>query len=874
MKQLKFNQTSKKQRKFKMKKTVKSWLLAVLATTMLVLSSEGAKAQSCIKRNFVQKESRLLDSAHRADFGFNIIQDPDSTYLVTFCSLDFTYGIGGYINHYKCHVRRYSKDLVMLSNDSFDLPWLTPTKFWRVKGGYLASTNTGVIKLDSKLKKKWIASFGWQYQGGRWSYLSLSEQLDTFSDGSVVVSGKTWVESDTTHKSDSIFTAKINSTGKISWIHFRKPTNHFEWPEALAVVRDSFYVAYDEVTITDTVHLSGKHAGCNLMVYDSSGKFVRTKSFDSTISIMSLCFNPKSKKLATIYWSPWVINFAFLDKSDNLVGHQTINDWFGGRLYPYDSGYFISGYGNGGWSSDQNNKDITQPVYAHLSPKGDLISGCWITQKQIPSYPAIIDYDGFPVLASSYFEDSTHMTVQVLKLTKDSAIVVKVLSPNGGEVYHASAYGSSDSIPVNISTENMPKNTRMSISLVDTSCKSCAYTPILVDTNIIDHYTFQVDGRGMSFGKIYKIRVAVWSNDGLVYLWDESDNTFTITNDAPSIQLLSPTGGEKFIGGNVIPIKWKILGKIPVSTNGKPTQVRVLLGLFAVDSLGNRYGFQKAICVSGVDHYDFTTSAFLLNVPDYFHGKKWFASLLLVIKQGNTEWDYSAQSDSAFSLDPRPLEILSSHSMSKPDSSTRKNVWSVGYTQRFHMKWHDWHTSDMVYPYIRNTDYPFGNDSGYYIVDSATKGSRSNAPWYGQDYWSYTLPDSTPMKANGGKWELEVQKYTKGFILKDQMGNLHRVESETKFMVRKKASPPSFPTTPVQVVTRDTVGVEATNNSITDLPQEGELTVYDLMGRKLLSHQLVSGESLINQNLNNGCYLFTVQTGNKVYSKKVLILNK
>jgi peptidoglycan hydrolase-like protein with peptidoglycan-binding domain len=148
---------------------------------------------------------------------------------------------------------------------------------------------------------------------------------------------------------------------------------------------------------------------------------------------------------------------------------------------------------------------------------------------------------------------------------------IKVISPNGGEVYTAgqqvivkwTSCNVPNTLPVFISLEG---NNNITTNIVD------ATQGVLNDGSELVTLPTQGTWQGMQFGQIYKIRVGVGPFGNLSgSTSDNSDNLFTInaaptctSSSQPSITVLSPNGGEVYQEGQQVTIKWKSCN---VSTN-------------------------------------------------------------------------------------------------------------------------------------------------------------------------------------------------------------------------------------------------------------------------------------------------------------------
>lgn len=144
---------------------------------------------------------------------------------------------------------------------------------------------------------------------------------------------------------------------------------------------------------------------------------------------------------------------------------------------------------------------------------------------------------------------------------------VNVLSPNGGEVYNAG-----QTITVKWETKNIPTTVKANILILDENsgyhCGSNGFR-FTVANDGEEVFTLPTieTCHDLKYGKNFKIRVAFESFGGYyeIDLDDLSDNLFTIqapatstcaANATPSINVLSPKGGESYGAGQKVFASW------------------------------------------------------------------------------------------------------------------------------------------------------------------------------------------------------------------------------------------------------------------------------------------------------------------------------
>lgn len=159
----------------------------------------------------------------------------------------------------------------------------------------------------------------------------------------------------------------------------------------------------------------------------------------------------------------------------------------------------------------------------------------------------------------------------VVSVTGDSGIMIT--SPNGGEEYKIGK-----SYTVTWNSEGIT-NESIGLKLFQNGISLGYITTYLPNTG---SYNWTISGLngGISIlpGSNYKIQVRTMS--GTLFK-DLSDNTFTILQSGPpSLNMMSPNGGESFSVGNSYPISWDSEG-ISVSIGLKLVQNDISLGYFA-----------------------------------------------------------------------------------------------------------------------------------------------------------------------------------------------------------------------------------------------------------------------------------------------------
>jgi hypothetical protein len=137
---------------------------------------------------------------------------------------------------------------------------------------------------------------------------------------------------------------------------------------------------------------------------------------------------------------------------------------------------------------------------------------------------------------------------------------IKVLSPNGGEVFHPG-----DQMTVKWSSCNIPASTLLSVEIISSSSSGSIafgfWTPSGTPNDGTETFTIDMVAPDSSS---YKIIVGIpvdgnFLNSNLSPV-DDSDFTFTITSGAPSLTILSPNGGETFTHGQQFTATWTSTG--------------------------------------------------------------------------------------------------------------------------------------------------------------------------------------------------------------------------------------------------------------------------------------------------------------------------
>jgi hypothetical protein len=161
------------------------------------------------------------------------------------------------------------------------------------------------------------------------------------------------------------------------------------------------------------------------------------------------------------------------------------------------------------------------------------------------------------------------------KLCRDGKPHIRVMSPNGGEVYQADQMVNLKWKSCNLSQdaringgllENIPGSGNMSDVRIQFSNNASWSNNV---TNNDGGEVFRISPAPMNGplfgGKIYKIYLTV--QDSNPSITDESDNTFTINtpdpwvalcaDGQPHIQVISPNGGEVYQVGQQVTVKWR-----------------------------------------------------------------------------------------------------------------------------------------------------------------------------------------------------------------------------------------------------------------------------------------------------------------------------
>jgi len=154
----------------------------------------------------------------------------------------------------------------------------------------------------------------------------------------------------------------------------------------------------------------------------------------------------------------------------------------------------------------------------------------------------------------------------VSKCTPTTTPWIKVLSPNGGEVYQVG------SIPVTWTSCNVPVNTHINIRLINPEASLDPFVSLNTGSSGYPLSSYMVDNFNLNYGNHYKISLrGTLANSFIVA--DYSDSTFTINNNsiavpggpvsrcnsttAPWVKVLSPNGGEVYQAGQQITVKWE-----------------------------------------------------------------------------------------------------------------------------------------------------------------------------------------------------------------------------------------------------------------------------------------------------------------------------
>ncbi|MEN9338395.1 MAG: hypothetical protein RI945_120 [Candidatus Parcubacteria bacterium] len=188
-----------------------------------------------------------------------------------------------------------------------------------------------------------------------------------------------------------------------------------------------------------------------------------------------------------------------------------------------------------------------------------------------------VDEDIYPVRLPPIPVGSSVDPVRLPPISEDfctyvKGTVIRVLSPNGGEVYQAG-----QQITVKWKTCNVPTDANIKLGLGYNGAGGGSAGDMWL-SNLFGSQDFVNDGSEtitipnnfswpsslISSGKYYSLSAEYSNSANLIR--DVSDDTFTINSQAttvcdstvtPSIKVLSPNGGEVYQAGQQVEIKWK-----------------------------------------------------------------------------------------------------------------------------------------------------------------------------------------------------------------------------------------------------------------------------------------------------------------------------
>ncbi len=231
---------------------------------------------------------------------------------------------------------------------------------------------------------------------------------------------------------------------------------------------------------------------------------------------------------------------------------------------------------------------------------------------------------------------------------ESNTVSIKILSPNGGEVFTAG-----QSIDVRWSTVNIPSSNQMDINLYVSSTGRHYYLAG-TEQNTVNNTgqaTFIVPANvpaGQYSIQIYLDRSA----DNEPNAIDYSDATFTInsnivtsitscdSNTAPYVKVLSPNGGETFTAGQMIIVTW-------TSCNISPDlKVTLELGYVAPGQTVAFGNYANPNLNTGSSLFQIPPSSFFSSAPDSFN---YGTYKMGIIVSGSPISDYS---DNLFNIIP------------------------------------------------------------------------------------------------------------------------------------------------------------------------------------------------------------------------------
>ncbi len=267
-------------------------------------------------------------------------------------------------------------------------------------------------------------------------------------------------------------------------------------------------------------------------------------------------------------------------KGDTLVRFKDLN----GNFLPFSTG------GNG-WDPA-----VANPIVE---------SGSMQINNTIPAgkYYLVANWHGYDGIN---LEDQSDVPFTISSANSDIPSI-QVISPNGGESFHVH-----ESINVKWKTKNISSNDH-NMHLVIANFYSgqryylTGYNDAL-NATVNDGNEYVTIPGNVPEGKYIVIVSRTGSGVGDYDVFDESDTPFSITggvvvnneclaSGAPSIHLMSPNGGEVYVVGNVIPIKW--------STCNIPTNEYIHIAI-----RDSRVAVGDGITVSGnTGFYEFTVPA-------------------------------------------------------------------------------------------------------------------------------------------------------------------------------------------------------------------------------------------------------------------------
>ncbi len=484
--------------------------VALFALLTLMLGSLSASAQNQNQTNLVQWEKAISDSL--CPWQPQACQDKDSNYVLMWWS----YSIARQLPVGYC-IAKYSKKGKHLSTDTLKGSYGNVVKIFpdTATGNFIVVFNWGVNCFNSNFSQEvWHRYHMWDTAYSQYYIYS----CDVTPDGKYIIGGS--YDGYDSNQRGMSFLQKLDASGSVIWCKKLRLSNstYSPWIYVHPVSNNKF-CAFVEDTFNPFRY--------RMVMFSDSAVVKWQKTFNYYFS--SPCFNKKTNQFVTSAGDTSGVYLMVLDTSGTVISKRTGYDHVWGLIAlqnSKDSGY--AGIRWAGWDSDSSwivnfvrfNKPMGKkseiPIKINLRSNSPNCTG--------GSWEVFEDMDGNPILFGFSGDCDTALAVNLVKLTRDTFQYVKVISPNGGEVYNIG-----DSVTVKFQQSLVPSNARLIIAICDT-CAMCAAWSILDTVNVIgDSYTFKLKDPGR-YGKRFKFLVSV-SDNKYLNLYDLSDSLFTITCD-------------------------------------------------------------------------------------------------------------------------------------------------------------------------------------------------------------------------------------------------------------------------------------------------------------------------------------------------------